>query len=186
MSDLTTDASPAGTPHRRALVVAADDPVARATVGGIIDHDPQTMTFLHVSSVGVRPTGGKTKSLGEIGFSLISGSDQGILKLLHCRIAWSGLTAGRRCEWDGPGFFLGFLVSGYIVAFLIICPLPIQRDAPSGKRTCTGRVLPGSNRDGRSTTPLGPHSKSAAGQAARTSSRAGVRSFFRRAGKLPL
>jgi 8-hydroxy-5-deazaflavin:NADPH oxidoreductase len=35
--DLTTDSSPAGTPHRRALIVAGDDPVARATAAGIID-----------------------------------------------------------------------------------------------------------------------------------------------------
>jgi predicted dinucleotide-binding enzyme len=36
-AELTTDSSPAGTPHRRALIVAGDDPVARATVAGIID-----------------------------------------------------------------------------------------------------------------------------------------------------
>ncbi len=35
--DLTTDSTAPGTPHRRALIVAGDDPVARATVGGIID-----------------------------------------------------------------------------------------------------------------------------------------------------
>ncbi len=36
-ADLTSDGSPAGTPHRRALVVAGDDPEARATVAALID-----------------------------------------------------------------------------------------------------------------------------------------------------
>jgi hypothetical protein len=36
-SQLTTDGLPAGTPGRRALVVAGDDAEARATVAGLID-----------------------------------------------------------------------------------------------------------------------------------------------------
>ena len=36
-AQLTTDGSPAGTPGRRALVVAGDDPDARATVAQLID-----------------------------------------------------------------------------------------------------------------------------------------------------
>jgi 8-hydroxy-5-deazaflavin:NADPH oxidoreductase len=35
--DLTADPSPAGTPHRRALIVAGDDAEARATVAALID-----------------------------------------------------------------------------------------------------------------------------------------------------
>lgn len=34
---LTTDAQPAGTPHRRALVIAGDDEKAKATVGRLLD-----------------------------------------------------------------------------------------------------------------------------------------------------